>query len=211
MFLATAAASLAAERPAGSTSKNISFAVREGDGFRKSNLSAYEGKIVVIMMMTPWCPICQSHASAVGDGLLDYFYAASRNKLRGKNARGIPIENILLSTEEAAQWDPVNTSFSAKNGFRRWGLDANPDRSSPRTLLGYFRGGFINSSNLYDWGDDRRRLVVINLVRNSPTHSYREIIINRNTFSSRDFARARAAINAVKPAPAAFPASFKRY
>jgi len=44
---------------------------------------------------------------------------------------------------------------------------------------------------------------VLNLVRDSASHSYREIIIiNQNAYSSSDNAAARAAINAVKPEPA---------
>jgi thiol-disulfide isomerase/thioredoxin len=198
LLFATSLALPAAERPVGSVSRNSGFAVNEGNGFTASRLSEHEGKILVLMFMTPWCPICQSHSSAVGDGILDHYNAPSRKKLRGKNAHGIPIESILLSTEPAAQWDTVNAQFSARNGFMRWGLDAKPDRSSPRTLLGYFRGGFIRSSDLYDWGDDRRRLVVINLVRNSRTHAYREIILNQNAFTSADYPSARRAIDAVK-------------
>lgn len=190
--------------------KNVSFAVKAGEGFKKANLNAYQGKILILMLMTPWCPICQSHAGAVGDGILDHFNSPSRKKLRGKNANGIEIESVLLSTEEAPQWDNVNRLFAPQNGFMNWGLDARIDRTSPRTLLGYFRGGFINSNNLYDWGDDRRRLVVINLVKDSTTHRYRQIIINQNAFSSRDASAARAAINAIKPPPPLFPNPFGR-
>ena len=198
----------AAAPSVGSISKNVSFAVQAGDGFQKADLNAYEGKILILMMMTPWCPICQSHASAVGDGILDYFNSPSRKKLRGKNANGIRIESILLSTEEAPEWDGLNRLFAPQNGFKNWGLDAKIDRTRPRTLLGYFRGGFINSNDLFRWGDDRRRIVVINLVKDSTSHPYRQIIINQNAFSSRDAAAARAAINAIKtprpPAPAPF-------
>ena len=150
------------------------------------------------MMMTPWCPICQSHASAVGDGILDYFNSPSRKRLQGKNSNGIPIESILLSTEEALQWDDVNRLFAPQNGFKSRGLDAMTDRTRPRTLLGYFRGGFINSNDLYDWGDGRRRIVVINLIKDSASHQYRQIVINQNAFSSRDATAARATINAIK-------------
>ncbi len=107
----------------------------------------------------------------MGDGILDFFNASSRGTLLGKNDRGIPIVSILLSTEEAESWDSVNASFASTNGYQRWGLDANADRTNPRTMLGYFRGGFIADPNLYAWGNDRRRLVVLNLVRNSTTHS----------------------------------------
>ncbi len=189
----------AAAPPVGSISKNVTFSVREGSGFKRADLKAYEGKILVLMMMTPWCPICQSHASAVGDGVLDYFNSPSRKGLRGKNAHGIRIESVLLSTEEAPQWDRLSTQFAPQNGFKNWGLDAKPNRSKPRTLLGYFRGGFINSRDLYDWGDDRRRVVVLNLVKNSATHEYREIVINQNAFSSANAASAQAAINAIQP------------
>lgn len=198
LFLASGHAG-AAPPAVGSISKNVSFAVRDDGGFKPADLKNYEGKILVLMMMTPWCPICQSHAGSVGEGVLDYFNAPSRKKLRGRNAHGIKIESILLSTEEAPQWDRVNTSFAPQNSFRNWGLDAKADRSRPRRLLGYFRGGFINSPDLYDWGDDRRRVVVINLVKDSATHQYREIVINRNSFSSADAAGARAAINAIQP------------
>lgn len=200
LLAASVTIALAAERPVGTLAKNLTFAVPDDTGFRQFRLSDYDGKILVIMLMTPWCPICQSHARAVGDGILDYYNASSRKKLRGKNSKGIAIASVLLSTEEAPQWDSVNTQFTAQNGYRRWGLDASIDRTNPRTLLGYFRGGFIKSSNLYDWGNDRRRVVVINMVRNSTSHAYREIVINQNSFTSADAAGARARINAIKPA-----------
>jgi Ig-like domain CHU_C associated len=198
LFL-TAIASHAAQIPVGTVAENQFFAVRGGNQFTNASLNSYEGKILVVMMMTPWCPFCQSNASAVGDGILGHFNATSRGNLRGKNSHGIPIESVMLSTEEAQQWDSVNASFASTNGYDQWGLDANANRSNPRKLLGYFRGGFINSANLYDWGNDRRRVVVLNLVKNSESHDYREIVINQNSYTSADNAAARAAINAIKP------------
>lgn len=191
----------AQQLPVGSTSNNRNFAVRSGNTFSNVDLTDYDGKILLIMMMTPWCPNCQSNAQAVGDGILDHFDASSRGTLRGKNANGVEIHSILLSTEEAASWDDVNASFATTNGYEQWGLDANAQRNNPRENLGYFRGGFIASSNLYDWGNDRRRVVVLNLVRNSASHAYREIVINQNSFTSADNSAARSAINAIETAP----------
>ncbi|MCX6855947.1 MAG: putative Ig domain-containing protein, partial [Verrucomicrobia bacterium] len=107
----------------------------------------------------------------------------------------------------AAQWDSVNASFASTNGFGQWGLDATASRGTARRVLGYFRGGFINSSNLYDWGNDRRRVVVLNMVRDSASHEYREIIINQNAYSSGNNTAARAAIDAIQPESTAVPAA----
>ncbi len=191
----------------GSVSENQQFALARvsSSGFNATDLNAYEGRILILMMMTPWCPICQSNAQGVGSGLLAHFNDPSRGLLRGKNDNGVPIESILLSTEESASWDGVNTSFSITNGFGQWGLDADAQRQNPRKMLGYFRGGFINSSNLYDWGNDRRRLVVLNLVKGSASHSFREIVINTNSYSSSNNTVARAAINGILAAPNAEP------
>ncbi len=191
----------AAPPAVGAISDNQQFARKSGAGFTSTSLNDYEGKILVVMLMTPWCPICQSHSQAVGNGILDHFDDASRGSLRSKNDNGVPIQSILLSTEEAASWDSVNASFSSTNGYDQWGLDADAQRMNPRTLLGYYRGGFINSSNLYDWGNDRRRVVVLNLLKGSPSHSFREIIINQNSYSSSNNTSARAAINAILPKP----------
>lgn len=87
---------------------------------------------------------------------------------------------------------------------RSGGLDANAQRQNPRLALGYYGGGFpngVNSSNLYDWGEDRRRVVVLNLVRNSASHDFREILINQNSFTASDAAAAQALINSVTPPP----------
>lgn len=203
-LLATALAASAMELPPSSISTNQGFAVRNGTTFADSTLTAYEGKILVLMMMTPWCPFCQSNARAVGDGILDPFHAAARGALRGKNNHGIEIDSLLLSTEPAAQWDSTNASFATSNAFEKWGLDANAQRQNPRIALGYYRGGFpngVNSSNLYDWGEDRRRVVVLNLVPNSASHGYREIVINQNAFDSSDAPTAQALINSILPAP----------
>ena len=205
---AMATLATAAQPPVGSASSNRNFAIRSGNTFRNVDLTDYDGKILLIMMMTPWCPFCQSNAQAVGDGILDHFNASSRGTLRGKNANGIEIHSILLSTEEAASWDDVNASFATTNGYEQWGLDANAQRNNPRQNLGYFRGGFIASSNLYDWGNDRRRVVVLNLVRNSASHAYREIVINQNSFTSADNSAARSAINAIETAPVIIAPTF---
>ncbi len=205
LFLFSASCAVqAAELPVGSISANQTFAVRSGSGFINSSLDAYQGKILVIMMQTPWCPGCLSNSAAVGDGILDHFNAASRGALRGKNAHGIEIDSIMLSVEPAAGWDANNASFASTNGYEQWGLDANAQRQSPRVMLGYFRGGYpnnINSSNLYDWGEDRRRVVILNLVKGSASHDYREIVLNQNYFSSVDAADAQSQINAIAPAP----------
>ena len=198
LFLLSISLSSAAQIPVGNVADNQSFAVRAGNQFSGASFTNYEGKILVIMLMTPWCPACQSNASAVGDGLLDHFNATSRGSLRGKNTHGVPIESVLLSTEEAAQWDDVNASFASTNGYEQWGIDATASRNNPRKLLGYFRGGFINSADLYAWGNDRRRVVVLNLVRNSASHSFREIVINQNSYTSSNNADARAKANASK-------------
>ncbi len=197
----------AAQIPIGNVADEQTFAVRSGNQLVNTNLEAYEGKILVIMLMTPWCPFCQSNASAVGNGLLDHFNASSRGVLTGRNAHGVPIESLLLSTEEAAQWDSVNSSFASSNGYDQWGIDANANRSDPRQVLGYFRGGFISSSNLYSWGNDRRRVVVLNMVRDTQTHQYREIVINQNSYTSSDDTAARAAINAIQPRSVTTPAA----
>ncbi len=195
----------AAAPAVGSVSANQQFARNTGSGFSTANLDDYEGKILILMMMTPWCPICQSNARAVGSGLLGYFDDPSRGSLRNMNDNGVPIQSLLLSNEEAAQWDSVNQSFANTNNFKQWGLDANVQRQNPRELLGYYRGGFINSSNLYDWGNDRRRIVVLNLVKGSASHSFKEIIINQNSFSSSNNSAARAAINRILPEAEVLP------
>ncbi len=203
LLLATTTGLSSAAAPAiSSVSTNRSFAVTNNAGVLSNmDTNDFEGKILVIMMMTPWCPFCQSNAQAVGAGLASYFGNSSRGTLKDKNDRGVPIQTLLLSTEEAAQWDSVNQSFASTNGYQKWGIDANANRSNPRLSLGYYRGGYIDSSNLYDWGNDRRRLVVLNLVRGSASHSYREIILNQNAYSSSDNDVARAAINAIQPEP----------
>lgn len=185
----------------GSISSNQSFAVRNGTGFVDSNLDAYEGTILVVMMMTPWCPFCQTNSVAVGDGILDHFNSAGRGALSGKNANGVEIRSLLLSTEPASTYDSRNTTFSTANAYQQWGLDANSSRGNPRVMLNYFSGLNINSTNLYDWGEDRRRVVVLNLVQNSASHAYRQIVINQNAFTSADFSSAQAAINAIQNAP----------
>ncbi len=200
LLATTTGLSTAAAPAIGSVSTNRSFAVANNAGVLSNmDTNDYEGKILIIMLMTPWCPYCQSNAQAVGAGLASYFSDGSRGALKNKNDRGVTIETLLLSTEEAAQWDNVNESFASTNGYQKWGIDATAGRNNPRLSLGYFRGGFIDSADLHDWGNDRRRLVVLNMVRNSASHSYREIILNQNAYSSSDNTSARAAINAVKP------------
>ena len=203
-LLAATITARSAELPVRSVSTNQGFAVRNGSSFTDTSLDAYEGKILVVMMMTPWCPFCQTNARAVGSGILSPFNASARGALRGKNDHGVEIDSLLLSTEPASQWDNTNSSFATMNGYEQWGLDANAQRTNPRIMLGYYRGGFpnnVNSSNLYDWGEDRRRVVVLNLVRNSASHNFREIVINQNFFSSSDAVTAQGLINAIRPAP----------
>ena len=203
LLLATTTGLSTAAAPAiGSVSSNRNFAVANNAGVLSNmDTNDYEGKILIIMFMTPWCPTCQSNAQAVGAGLTSFFADGSRGALKDKNDRGVPIQTLLLSTEEAAQWDSVNQSFASTNSYQKWGIDAEANRTNPRLSLGYFRGGFIEDTDLHAWGNDRRRLVVLNLVRDSASHSYREIVLNQNSYSSSDNTAARAAINAIKSAP----------
>lgn len=189
------------ELSVGSVSINQSFAVRSGTAFVDSSLDAYEGSILVIMMMTPWCPFCQTNSVAVGDGIIDHFNNPTRGGLVGKNANGIEIRSVLLSTEPASNWDSNNNNFSRTNSFQQWGLDANRSRLNPRVMLNYYSGLNINSTNLYDWGNDRRRVVVLNLLRNSASHAYRQIVINQNEFTSDDAPFAQSAIDMIKSTP----------
>lgn len=201
-LLAATFAASAAEipLPVGSVSANQTFAVRNGNSFVNTSLDAYEGKILVVMMQTPWCPSCQSNGAAVGDGILDFFASSG-----GRNLHGIEIDSVMLSVEPASGWDSTNSTFASTNGYEQWGLDADAQRLNPRMMLGYYRGGYpggVNHSNLYNWGEDRRRVVVLNLVRNSASHAYREIVINQNSFDSSNFATAQGLINAIAPPPA---------
>lgn len=187
----------AMEPAAGTVSSEQNFAISAGGGFADQTLADYEGSILVVMLVTPWCPICISHTAEVGDGVLDYFNAASRGALQGQNDQGIPIRSIALSTEPFSAVSNM-PSIAANNGYDAWGLDADANRANPRRLLGYYRDGSITSNTL---GNDRRRVVVLNLVDGSASHEYREILLNMNQFGSSNYASARAAINAVAPAP----------
>ena len=200
LTLALAISAANAAPPAvGSVSINQQFARRSGSAFVSADLEDYEGKILVLMLMTPWCSICKGHAEAVGNGILDHFDDASRGALRGKNDNGVPIQSLLLSTEEIVEWDSTNASFASINGYDQWGLDANAQRQNPRKLLGYYRDGIINSGGPINLGNDRRRLIVLNLIKGSKSHSFREIIINQNTYSSDNDTSAQKAINDIMP------------
>ena len=54
LLAALAATSRAAPPPVGSVSDHVDFAVHNGSGFDDADLSAYDGKILVLMLMTPW-------------------------------------------------------------------------------------------------------------------------------------------------------------
>jgi len=187
--------------PVGTVSENRTFAVRSGSIFNNGAINDYDGKILVLMMMTPWCSICQTNSRSVGTELLVHYNSASRNSLRGKNNRGIEIASLLLSTEEVAGFDSQNASFSTTNNYQQWGIDAKPNRTDPRKALGYYRDGISATSAPIPVGDDRRRLVVINLSRNSTTHAFGQIIINQNFFTSTDGPAARALIDGIQGPP----------
>ena len=211
LFIPTLFSSLSAAQPAvGTVSTEQSFALRQDGSFVAQTLSDYDGSILVVMLMTPWCPICATHTAAVGDGILDHFNADSRGALKGQNNQGVPIRSVVLSTLPeptfAVFYESTMASLQTLNGFGGWGLDSATDHSNQRALLAYYRGGSLGPENLtdqfslYDWGDDRRRVIVLNMVNGSPGHQYREILLNMNSFSSENDATARAAINAVAPA-----------
>ena len=187
-----------AEPPAGAVSEPHTFAIDAAGTLGDRSLEDYRGSILVVMLMTPWCPICNSHTAAVGDGILDHFDDASRGALQGRNDHGVPVRSVVLSSEPSG-YDAAMASIASNNGFEQWGLDADANREDPRVMLGYYRGGFIDSSNLYAWGEDRRRVVVLNLVEGARGHAYREILLNMNHYGSGDNAAAQAAINAVEP------------
>ncbi len=186
--------------PVGSITENQNFTIYENGQLRDADFSAYDDRILVVMMMTPWCPICQTNSRAVGEGITKFYAKSSRKKLKNKNKSGIKIATVMLSTETGSEFDRQNISFSKTNGFKQWGVDSETNRanSTARRLLAYYRGGAVNSNDLNDWGNDRRRVVVINLTRNSTTHAYGQILLNQNQFTSVNAASARKAIDAVK-------------
>ncbi len=190
----------AAQIPVGNIADDRSFAVQSGGQLKNQTLANYDGSILVVMIYTPWCSICQSNASSAGLGLAQFYKNPTRGDLQNKNANGVPVRTLILSTEPT-NFDSTISSFADTNGYSQWGLDANASRNSSSDFISYFHGGLVTTSD----SSNRRRIVVLNLVKDSPTHQYRQILINQNSYSSSENTSARSAINAVRPMTDAAP------
>lgn len=143
--------------------------------------------------------------ASVGSQLITPFNAASRGANRGKNDHGIPITFLLLSMEPNSYDSSVNSTASA-NGFTLRGLDALPNRTSGvRAGVSFFNGIPASTTPASLSSANRRQIVILNGVRNSPGKSFLQILVNDHpdgALSTSEGTAMRAAINSVMPAPA---------
>jgi hypothetical protein len=190
----------AAEIPVGNIADDRSFSVQSGGQLRNRTLANYDGSILIVMVYTPWCSICQSSARSAGLGLAEFYSNPTRGDLQNKNANAVPVRTLILSTEPTG-FDSTISSFADTNGYSQWGLDADASGNSPRDFISYFNGSLVETSD----SASRRRIVVLNLMKDSPSHQYRQILVNQSSYSSSDNTSARSAINAVRPASDAAP------
>jgi len=120
------------------------------------------------------------------------------------------VEFLLVSIEEEAFWDSsVNAQF-LNNGFERVGIDLAPNRIDDiRASFAYYRGEVSTPEPSTLPFEDRRRIVVLNMLENatnaSSMHiSVRQILHNdvpqdSGALSAMDEALIKAAINSVQP------------
>ncbi len=152
----------------------------------------YNGKILVMMFYSPWCPMCRSDAQVVSDAIISSFPVPAGSLFR-KNLNNVDVATLLVSTESVG-FDDAIRSFAASNRYTDWSLDSNFMRQLPRREgLYYYRGGLEERNQ---WViNDRRRLVVIDL-----TNNQRRIIANQENIDPgmpQTAAQILASINSV--------------
>lgn len=168
-----------AQTPASGVSENQNFAVFNGATPEAAQLTDYDGKIVMVMFMTPWCPTCTTEARNVGSNIAKHFKDNG-----GVNANGVPVVSLLLSTETAGgSSDSTTQSIASLNGYDFAGLDSKANRTEPREALGYFRGAAATPWPV----SDRRRLVVINSAANTNEPQWQ--ILHSEQFSNSQTVR----------------------
>lgn len=142
--------------------------------------------------------------SQVGSDITRPFNSASRGVNAGRNDHGVEIEFILISTE-VDFFDGDIESAKDLQGFDAAGIDATPNRSGDvRKGFGHFYGSPAPSMFSVPF-EDRRRIVVLNGVENSPGLQLREVLYNNTAQPSGDIAPSDEvaianAINSVQPA-----------
>lgn len=199
LLLTTAAIASASQPAVGTVSAQQSFAINSSGNLTEASLSDYEGSILVMMVMTPWCSICVSNSNALGDGILDHFNNPSRGELQGKTDQGIPVRSVILSSLPNQDWSTQMEGFRTNHGYDEWGFDADTSLNNPLEVLSYYLGAPFTVNDINRDSQNRRRIVVLNLVEGSDSHEFREILLNTNSFGSAS--ALRATMNSVMPAP----------
>jgi thiol-disulfide isomerase/thioredoxin len=211
LLLLLTSASIKAQTPAAlnSVAPSLPFAsatTLSGTTFNNlsnTDLSALNGKVVVISFYTPWCSVCVSAINSVGTSVLAPFNATSRGVLRGKNNNGVEIVSVLLSMEPTG-WDSSINTTANNSGYQIRGLDAMANRSSPRTAFSFFSGENASLTPSQLGTSSRRQIVVLNGVANSPGKKMRQILFNEGpagSLTSAENTRMTAAINSVQADP----------
>lgn len=211
ILLALTSVSIKAQTPApiNSVAPSLPFAsatILSGATFTNlsnTDLSALNGKVIVISFYTPWCSVCVSAITSVGTSVLAPFNATSRGVLRGKNNNGVEIVSVLLSMEPTG-WDSNVNTTANNNGYQIRGLDAMANRNSPRTAFSFFSGENASLTPGQLGISSRRQIVVLNGMPNSPGKKVRQILFNEGpagSLTSAENMRMTAAINSVQPDP----------
>ncbi|MFM1560595.1 MAG: hypothetical protein ACKJSK_14875 [Roseibacillus sp.] len=115
------------------------------------------------------------------------------------------VEFILVSNEEPAFWDSSVESLRANNGFEYAGIDLAPNRIDDiRLSYGYYRCDPNRTDPSFLDFNERRRVVILNLVDNAVGLSLREIRYSsepsfRGALTVTQESDIKAAINSIEP------------
>jgi hypothetical protein len=122
--------------------------------------------------------------------------ATPYNNQGNTNPNGVEVVSILLSTQaEGGSGDSSARSIAGSNRYTFAGIDADATRSNVRAGLSYYRGAPATPWPV----SDRRRVVVVNMLADSPSHRQFEILFNQQFPNTTAMT---AAIDAVQAAPA---------
>ncbi len=126
-----------------------------------ARLEDFKGSIVFLEWFAYWCPFCQAAAKEIGPGIVDYYSD------RDGNLSGIPVKHVALNLEPTA-------ASSTQTFINFYGLG---------TVLNDFDRAVANRFQ----AGGQPIFAIINLVENSPSHQFRELLYTAEGYGSLTF------------------------
>lgn len=126
-----------------------------------ASLEDFKGRVVFLEWFAYWCPFCQAAAKEIGPGIVDHYSD------QAGNLNGVPVKHIAVNLEP-------NEAASTQTFINFYGL-GTVWNDFDRAVANRFQAG------------GQPLFAIINLVENSPSHQYGELLYTESGYGDLTF------------------------